>query len=63
VLAPDDGRKHNPKHVELTKKNKLTYSVSTHPIHQPAATWVHTNRYWKYSQVLLMMDENIARNM
>ena len=30
---------------------------------QPAATWVNTNRYCKYSQVLLMMGENIARNM
>jgi hypothetical protein len=31
--------------------------------HQPAATWVNTTRYCKYSQVLLMMDENIVRNM
>jgi hypothetical protein len=38
-------------------------SVSTHPRHQPAATWVNTTRYCKYSQVLLMMDENTARNM
>jgi len=30
---------------------------------QPAATWVSTARYCKYSQVLLMMGENIARNM
>ena len=30
---------------------------------QPAATWVNTTRYCKYSQVLLMMGENIARNM
>jgi len=36
---------------------------STHPRHQPAATWVNTTRYCKYSQVLLMMGENIARNM
>jgi len=28
-----------------------------------AATWVNTTRYCKYSQVLVMMDENIARNM
>ena len=27
------------------------------------ATWVNTTRYCKYSQVLLMMGENIARNM
>jgi len=38
-------------------------SVSTHPRHQPAATWVNTTRYYNYSQVLLMMGENIARNM
>jgi hypothetical protein len=37
--------------------------VSTHPRHQPEATWVNITRYCKYSQVLLMMDENIARNM
>ena len=30
--------------------------------HQRAATWVNTTRYCKYSQVLLMMGENIARN-
>jgi len=28
--------------------------------YQPAATWVNTNRYCKYTQVLLMMGENIA---
>jgi len=37
--------------------------VSTHPWHQPAATWVNTTRYCKHSQVPLMMGENIARNM
>jgi hypothetical protein len=37
--------------------------VSTHPWHQPAATWVNTTRYCKYSQVLLMMDKNVGRNM
>jgi hypothetical protein len=30
---------------------------------QLAATWVNTARCCKYSQVLLMMGENIARNM
>jgi hypothetical protein len=30
---------------------------------QPAATWVNTTRYCKYCQVLLMMGENIARNI
>jgi hypothetical protein len=27
--APDDGQKHRPKHVELTKKNKLTDIVAS----------------------------------
>jgi len=27
--APDDGRKHRPKHVELTRNNKLTYIVAS----------------------------------
>jgi len=31
--------------------------------HQMAATWVNTTRYCKYSQVLMMMGENIAWNM
>ena len=26
--APDDGRKHRPKHVELTRNNKLTYTFA-----------------------------------
>jgi hypothetical protein len=30
---------------------------------QLAGTWVNTTRYCKYSQVLLTMGENIARNM
>ena len=30
---------------------------------QPAATWVNTTRYCKYSQVLPMMGKNNARNM
>jgi len=35
----------------------------THPWQQPAAALVNITRYCKYSQVLLMMSENIARNM
>jgi len=27
--APNDGRKHHPKHAELTKENKLTYIVAS----------------------------------
>jgi len=30
---------------------------------EQTATWMNTTRYCKYSQVLLMMGENIARNM
>jgi len=44
----------------------FTVSGSIHPgccRLQPAATWVNTTRYCKYSQVLLMLDENIAQNM
>jgi hypothetical protein len=40
--------------------NVFTASDNTH---QPAATLVNITRYYKYSQVLLMMGENIARNM
>jgi len=42
----------------------FTVSVSVHLSCcrlQPASTWV--NRYCKYSHVLLMIGENIARNM
>jgi len=37
--------------------------VPIHPWHQPAVTLVNITRSCKYSQVLLMMGENIARNM
>ena len=39
------------------------YCIPTHPWHQSAATLVNITRCSKYSQVLLMMGENIARNM
>jgi hypothetical protein len=42
---------------------KMNSAVSNHPRHQLAATWVNSTRYYKYNQVLLMMDEIIARNM
>jgi len=48
--------------VQCTPHNPHS-SVATHPWHQPAATWVNTIKYCKYSQVLLIMGENIARNM
>jgi membrane-bound metal-dependent hydrolase YbcI (DUF457 family) len=31
--------------------------------YQPAATWINTTRYCKYSKGLLIMGENIARHM
>jgi hypothetical protein len=31
--------------------------------HQPAATLADVTRCCKYSQMLLMMDENLSRNM
>jgi len=44
--------------------NVFTLSGSVQPsCWRPAATWVNTTRYCKYSQVLLFMGENIARNM
>ena len=49
-------------HINLLPLVSST-AVSTHPWHQPAATWVNTTRYCNYSQVLLMMGENISRNM
>jgi len=27
--APDDGREHRPKHVQLTRNKKLTYIVAS----------------------------------
>jgi hypothetical protein len=48
----------------------FTVSGSVHPSycrlvsrmgHQPAVTWLNPTRYCKYSQVLLMINENIAR--
>jgi hypothetical protein len=38
-------------------------SVPSHPWHQPAPTLMNVTRCCKYSQGLLMMGENIARNM
>jgi hypothetical protein len=54
---------HNPhSSVHCTPHNPHS-SISTHSRHQPTATWVNITRYCKYSQVLLMMGENITRNM
>jgi hypothetical protein len=51
--------------VDIKQKRLHGYTTefSTHPRHQPAATWMNTTRYCKYSQVLLMMGKNIAQNM
>ena len=52
---------HHQEHLSV-----FTVPVSVHPSCcrlVPAATWVNTTRYCKYRQVLLMMGENIARNM
>ena len=52
---------HHQKHLTV-----FTVSGSVQPSccrHQPAATWVNNTRYCKYGQMLLMMGENIARNM
>jgi len=50
-------------HPRVYTPHNLHSSVSTHSGHQQAATWVNTTRYCKYSQVLLLIGENIARNM
>jgi hypothetical protein len=42
---------------------EIALAVSTHPRHKPAAIWVNITRYCKYSQVPLMMCENITRKM
>jgi hypothetical protein len=50
---------HHQEHLTV-----FTASGSIHPsCSRLAATWVNTTRYCKYSQELLMMGENIARNM
>ena len=57
--VPGDVFAHHQEHLTV-----FTVSGSVHPsCRQPAATWVNTTRYCKYSQVLLVMGEDIARNM
>jgi len=43
-------------------QNIFFTAVPSHPRYQPAAISVDTIRSCKYSQVLLMMGEDIARN-
>jgi hypothetical protein len=50
-------------HFYVVFLSSPSFAVSTHPRHQPAATWVNTTRHCKYGQVLLMMGENIAQNI
>jgi len=40
--------------------HKLHIPVSAHSRLQASATWLNTTRFFKCSQVLLMMGENIA---
>jgi len=52
---------HHQEHLTV-----FAVSGSVHPNTagwQPAATWVNTTIYCEYSQMLLMMGKNIARNM
>jgi hypothetical protein len=52
---------HHQEHLTV-----FTASGSIHPSCcrlVSAATWVNTTRYCKYSQMLLMMGENMAQNM
>ena len=41
----------------------LGHPILLHSLQVTQQTWVKTTRYCKYSPVLLMMGENIARNM
>jgi hypothetical protein len=45
------------------QEHLTVFTVLTHSRHHQAATLVNTTKYRKYSQVLLVMGENIARNM
>jgi hypothetical protein len=49
---------HHQKHLTV-----FTVSVSLHPRCCRLVSLVNTTRYFKYSQVLLMMGENIPRNL
>jgi len=49
--------------MQSTNLYEFDSPVSPHSGHQPAATFVNTTRYCKYSQEILMMWENITRNM
>ena len=44
------------------QEHLTVFTVSIHPRHQPAATWVNTTRYCKYSQVLRMMGAVFAHH-
>ena len=61
---------HNQEHLTVFTASGSIYQcrwcrgrVGKRPRNQPAATLVNITRCCKYSQVLLIMDESIARNM
>jgi hypothetical protein len=49
---------HHQEHLTV-----FTVSGSVNPRCCLLVSWMNTTRYCKYSQVFLMMGENIARNM
>jgi hypothetical protein len=63
----DDVFAHHQKHLTVFRVYGSVHPsccrLVSHLMHQPAATLVNTTRYCKYSQLLLIMGENIARNM
>ena len=48
TIAPDDGRKRRPKHVELTRNNKLTCIVASCllPSYLYHDAWIHGRQDW-----------------
>jgi len=54
---------HHQEHLTVFTVASNQCSPKLLPAGQPTATWGNITRYCKYSQVLLMMGENIARNM
>jgi len=49
---------HHQEHLAV-----FTVSASVHRSSCRLVSWMNTTRYCEYSQVLLVMGENIARNM
>jgi len=63
-LAPDDGRKHRPKHVELAWNNKLIYIVHLAPDdgrkHRPKQVELTRNNKLTYICISLVVFIIIA---